>query len=101
MHVDFNVDRRRNLLRRVNAFFYLNKAWRSEYGGSLVLRRADSGDTVRILPTFNRCAIFNTDSSSHHGHPEPLNGRRASPASRWVCTTTPATRRHLVRTCRI
>ena len=35
MHVDFNVDRRRNLLRRVNAFFYLNKAWRSEYGGSL------------------------------------------------------------------
>ena len=73
MHVDFNVDRRRNLLRRVNAFFYLNKGWRSEYGGSLVLRRADSDDTVRILPTFNRCVIFNTDSSSHHGHPEPLN----------------------------
>ena len=73
MHVDFNVDRRRSLRRRVNVFFYLNKGWRSEYGGSLLLRHADSDDTVRILPSFNRCVIFNTDSWTHHGHPEPLN----------------------------
>jgi hypothetical protein len=26
----------------------------------------------KILPLFNRCAIFNTTSSSYHGHPTPL-----------------------------
>jgi hypothetical protein len=26
----------------------------------------------KILPVFNRCAIFNTTSTSYHGHPTPL-----------------------------
>jgi hypothetical protein len=27
---------------------------------------------TRILPIFNRCAIFTTTDYSYHGHPEPL-----------------------------
>src|ERR1700679_1688984 len=26
----------------------------------------------KILPLFNRCAIFSTTSTSYHGHPTPL-----------------------------
>jgi hypothetical protein len=26
-----------------------------------------------VLPIFNRCVIFNTDATSYHGHPDPLN----------------------------
>ncbi len=74
MHADFNVDRRRRLLRRVNVLIYLNKPWQADYGGALCLSR-DGGNPsrVRMLPIFNRCVIFNTDSTSFHGHPEPLS----------------------------
>lgn len=74
MHADFNVDRRRRLLRRINVLVYLNRLWREEYGGTLCLRRDGTNTpTVRVLPIFNRCVIFNTDSTSLHGHPEPLS----------------------------
>ena len=26
----------------------------------------------KILPVFNRCVIFNTDTDSYHGHPEQM-----------------------------
>lgn len=26
-----------------------------------------------VVPLFNRCVIFNTDATSYHGHPDPLN----------------------------
>ena len=73
MHADFNVDARRRLIRRINVLIYLNKGWRTEYGGTLCLRGADGNATVRVLPEFNRCVIFNTDSTAYHGHPEPLD----------------------------
>src|SRR3546814_13364087 len=25
-----------------------------------------------VAPVFNRCVVFNTDSDSYHGHPDPL-----------------------------
>ena len=25
-----------------------------------------------VMPVFNRCVVFNTDASSFHGHPDPL-----------------------------
>jgi hypothetical protein len=73
VHADFSYHPRLRLDRRINVLVYLNKGWKEEYGGHLELwdkevRRAEK----KILPVFNRCAIFSTTSVSFHGHPKPL-----------------------------
>ncbi len=73
VHADFSYHRGIRLDRRVNVLVYLNKDWKEEYGGHLQLwdrevKRAEK----KILPVFNRCAIFSTSSVSFHGHPTPL-----------------------------
>ena len=74
IHVDFNWDKRRKLDRRLNVLIYFNKDWKDEYGGHLELWSKDmSRCEKRIVPLFNRCVIFNTTSTSYHGHPDPLN----------------------------
>jgi hypothetical protein len=74
VHADFNRDVRRALDRRVNVLLYFNADWKEEYGGQLELWEQDmSACAARITPLLNRCVIFNTTSTSFHGHPEPLN----------------------------
>jgi Rps23 Pro-64 3,4-dihydroxylase Tpa1-like proline 4-hydroxylase len=73
VHADFSYHKALRLDRRVNVLVYLNKDWKEEYGGHFELwdrevKRAEK----KILPVFNRCAIFSTTSSSFHGHPRPL-----------------------------
>jgi Rps23 Pro-64 3,4-dihydroxylase Tpa1-like proline 4-hydroxylase len=73
VHADFNWHPELKLDRRINVLIYLNKDWKEEYGGHLELWKRDmSMAGQKILPLFNRCAIFNTTSSSYHGHPNPL-----------------------------
>jgi len=73
IHADFNVDRRRRLLRRVNVLIYFNKHWKSGYGGDLELWDTSLIQCEqRIEPIFNRCVIFETSSNSYHGHPVPI-----------------------------
>ena len=73
IHVDFNQNRQLQLFRRVNVLVYLNKDWKEEYGGHFELWGDRNGkDKKRLLPIFNRMAIFTTTRSSFHGHPEPL-----------------------------
>lgn len=73
VHADFNLNKRLNLRRRINVLIYLNKDWRPDFGGNLELWDADMKTRVRtVAPVFNRCVVFNTDSQSYHGHPEPL-----------------------------
>lgn len=73
VHADFNRHRDLNLDRRLNVLIYLNEDWDEEYGGHFELWNTDmSAAVVKILPLFNRCAIFSTTSSSYHGHPTPL-----------------------------
>ena len=73
VHADFNRHPKFNLDRRLNLLLYLNENWREEYGGHLELWNRDVTRCGRkILPTFNRCVIFNTTDFSYHGHPEPL-----------------------------
>lgn len=73
IHADFNRHPRFNLDRRLNLLLFLNENWKEEYGGHLELWDAGVTRCVRrILPTFNRCVIFNTTDTSFHGHPEPL-----------------------------
>ena len=74
MHADFNHHKPMNLERRVNVLIYLNKGWREEYGGQLELWDREMTKCVHsIVPSFNRCVIFNTTGESMHGNPEPVN----------------------------
>lgn len=73
IHADFNKDLRRHLDRRVNVLIYFNRDWKEEFGGHLELWNKDMSQREhRISPLFNRCVIFNTSSTSFHGHPDPL-----------------------------
>jgi Rps23 Pro-64 3,4-dihydroxylase Tpa1-like proline 4-hydroxylase len=74
VHADFNYHAKLKLDRRINVLIYLNKDWKEEYGGHFELWNRDMTKAEqRILPVFNRCAIFSTTSFSYHGHPTPLS----------------------------
>ncbi len=74
IHADFNAHPDYLLDRRVNLLLYLNREWKEEYGGHLELWSRDMAQCERsLLPIGNRCVIFNTDQTSFHGHPKPLN----------------------------
>jgi 2OG-Fe(II) oxygenase superfamily len=73
VHADFNHHSRLNLERRINVLIYLNKDWKEEYGGHFELWNKEmTAAEQKLLPIFNRCAIFTTTSFSYHGHPNPL-----------------------------
>ncbi len=73
VHADFNYLEKLRLYRKINVLLYLNEDWREEYGGHIELWSKDMSRAVeKILPIANRCVIFNTDSTSYHGHPHPL-----------------------------
>lgn len=74
IHADFNFHPKYNLDRRINLLLYLNKDWEEEYGGHFELWDTNmQGSVKKILPLFNRIAMFSTTSNSYHGHPNPLN----------------------------
>ena len=73
LHVDFNKYQRKNLERRLNILVYLNENWEESYGGFLEFWDKDvTKAEVKILPLFNRVALFSTTETSWHGHPDPL-----------------------------
>lgn len=73
IHVDFNHNDNLKLHRRINVLVYLNEDWEDSYGGHFELWSDKKGtEKTKILPIFNRMAIFNTTATSFHGHPEPL-----------------------------
>ena len=71
VHIDFNIDERRMLHRRVNLLLYLNKEWRDEWGGLIEFHSNPwdpSADTVKSFsPLFNTAVIFATGEHSWHG----------------------------------
>ncbi|MEP1471042.1 MAG: 2OG-Fe(II) oxygenase [Halieaceae bacterium] len=74
VHADFTHHVDYDLERRVNLLLYLNKDWQDEYEGHLELWNQDASQCVkRLRPSAGRCIIFNTDADSYHGHPRPLN----------------------------
>ncbi|TGD75107.1 2OG-Fe(II) oxygenase [Mangrovimicrobium sediminis] len=73
VHVDFNKHQKMNVFRRLNVLIYLNRDWQEEYGGYFELwDEHRQSAQVKLLPIFNRMAIFTTTATSFHGHPEPL-----------------------------
>jgi hypothetical protein len=74
VHVDFSHHPTNGLNRRLNFLLYLSRNWQEEYGGQLEFWSRDIKNCEqKILPVFNRCAIFSTSPISYHGHPEALN----------------------------
>jgi 2OG-Fe(II) oxygenase superfamily len=74
VHADFNHHTKLKLDRRINVLVYLNKDWDESYGGHFELWNKEMTQAEqKILPLFNRCAIFSTTSTSYHGHPTPLS----------------------------
>jgi hypothetical protein len=71
VHIDFNVDERTMLHRRINLLIYLNKEWKEAWGGAIELhsnpRNPAVDETVSFLPVFNRALIFETNEYSWHG----------------------------------
>ena len=73
IHTDFNYYPALKLDRRLNLLLYLNRDWKSEYGGALELWSTDMKQRqVAIEPVFNRTVVFSTSDFSFHGHPEPM-----------------------------
>jgi Rps23 Pro-64 3,4-dihydroxylase Tpa1-like proline 4-hydroxylase len=73
IHADFNKNKLTNLDRRLNVLVYLNQDWKEEWGGHFELWDSEmKGCEKKILPLFNRMAIFTTTDFSYHGHPDPL-----------------------------
>jgi hypothetical protein len=73
IHADFNKHPTNKLDRRLNVLVYLNENWEESYGGHFELwDREMKGCRTKILPLFNRMAMFSTTSTSYHGHPNPL-----------------------------
>ena len=73
VHADFNKNRFLGLDRRLNLLIYLNKDWEESYGGHFELWNKDMTKCEKkILPLFNRMAMFSTTTYSYHGHPSPL-----------------------------
>lgn len=74
IHADFNKHPQTKLDRRLNVLVYLNEDWDESYGGHFELWDTNmQGCRKKILPLFNRMAIFSTTSNSYHGHPNALN----------------------------
>jgi hypothetical protein len=74
VHADFNKHPQLKLDRRINVLVYLNKDWKEEYGGFFELWDKNMENCEKkILPTFNKLAIFSTTDFSYHGHPDALN----------------------------
>jgi Rps23 Pro-64 3,4-dihydroxylase Tpa1-like proline 4-hydroxylase len=97
LHADFNWNENLNLYRRINILVYLNKDWKSEYGGQIELagKNGDGEFTkqVSLDPIFNRTLIFITDDASYHGQPNPvknpLKKRRNSIAAYYYMASKP------------
>ena len=74
MHADFTMHHyQKHWHRRVNLILYLNEGWQKEWKGELELwDRGMKQCAMKIPPIFNHAAIFNTDETSFHGYPEPI-----------------------------
>lgn len=72
-HIDFNYAEDHGMHRRLNLIVYLNKDWKTEWGGAIEIhsnpRQPDTNQIRAFDPTFNRAVMFETNEVSWHGFP--------------------------------
>lgn len=69
IHIDSNYNAKENLWRRLNLLVYLNKNWKTEYGGDLELWDQKMTTCEKTVPCdWNRAVIFLTDETTPHGY---------------------------------
>jgi hypothetical protein len=69
MHLDFNYHpMETNWYREMNLLFYMNKDWKDEYGGNLLIEDLRTGDKKSIDVPFNRLIIQQCSNYSLHGY---------------------------------
>ena len=73
IHADFSHHDHLKLESRLNVIYYLNQNYKKSYGGSLVLFDKKLNPIEKILPIADNCVIFETNETSYHGFPEPMN----------------------------
>jgi hypothetical protein len=67
-HVDFNMHPLHDdWLRTLNVLLYLNKDWKPEYDGRLLIKAKPDDEPRAIEPVFNRGLIMVTDDHTFHG----------------------------------
>jgi len=79
VHTDFSRSPQTGRHRRLNLMIYLNEGWQDD-GGHLELWGAD-GPAVDVVPELGRTVVFETSSTSWHGHPKPAARWRKSCAA--------------------
>jgi len=73
IHADRNTDYTNGLTRRLALIIYLNKSWKTEFGGQLELWNSDATRREAIVePLFNRTVIFEVLDQNFHGVPTPV-----------------------------
>ncbi len=73
VHADRNIAYDTGMTRRLAMIVFLNKDWRSDYGGCLELWNHEATRAeVTIEPVFNRTALFEVAYPNYHGVPQPL-----------------------------
>lgn len=92
VHVDFNRDRFRALMRRLTVLYYLNAEWDQAWGGELELWNADATRCeTRIAPVLDRLVVMDHGETYWHGHPESLRcpeGRGRAVVAAYFYTAT-------------
>jgi hypothetical protein len=72
-HIDFNYAEDHGLHRRLNLIVYLNKEWKTEWGGAIEIhsnpRQPETNQIRAFAPSFNRAVMFETNEISWHGFP--------------------------------
>jgi hypothetical protein len=68
-HVDFNIHPdHEDWLRVLNILLYLNKDWKPEYDGSLLIRSDPKDEPRSVAPLVNRGVIMLTSDHTYHGY---------------------------------
>lgn len=68
VHADRNMDQNSGLERRVVMLIYLNKNWKTEYGGQLEIWNQEGTKCEKVVePIFNRAVMFEIGDKNFHG----------------------------------
>jgi Rps23 Pro-64 3,4-dihydroxylase Tpa1-like proline 4-hydroxylase len=69
VHIDYNLHPTEKKQRRLNLILFLNEHWEKNWGGALELWNKDVTVCEQsILPTLNRCVLFECNEYSFHGY---------------------------------